>query len=130
MAATGYSATVKGGLFETVGVTTLTAMQGKSPLRRRISENFGKKSLLATRQKMRTLMGAAAGATATKTLGRIEANVELGGKRTVETETLINVATDAADITEINADFLAETSQTTFGSSPPANLDGNPLGFR
>lgn len=130
MTATLLQSTVKGGFWEVNGVSTLTGVQSKTAMRRRISEMLGKKSLLATREKMFVLMGAAAGSAVSKTLTRVEANSELGGKRNIETETLYSANSDAADITEIKADFLRETAQTTFGASPPANLDGNPLGTR
>jgi hypothetical protein len=124
------SATVKGGLFETNGVATLTPQQGKSSWRRLVSIAFGRKTMMAERSKLFALMGVAPGATASKTLGRVQAATELGGARVVEQETLYNAATDAADVTEAKQDFLGETLQTTFAASPVANLDGNPLGTR
>lgn len=130
MTATNSSASVKGGLFETNGVATLTGAQGKSPLRMHIAKMLGKKSQLMIRQKMFALMGVVAGSSAAKTLGRIQASTELGGARTIESETIGSGNTDAADVTEIKADYLGITSLTTFGSSPPANLDRNPLGTR
>jgi hypothetical protein len=130
MPATTSSATVKGGLFETNGVATLTPVQGKASWRRLVSIAFGRKTMMAERQKIFTLLGAAVGATATKTYGRVQASSELGGARVVEQETLYSAVTDAADVTEAKADFLGETLQTTFGASPVANLDGNPLGTR
>jgi len=130
MAATQSSATVKGGMFETVGVATLTGIQSKSSLRRYISQLLGKKSMFMIREKLDTLLGAASGSAALKTLGRVANSTELGGARTIETETLINANTDAADITEIRADFLGQTTLSTFGASPPANGDLNPLGTR
>lgn len=124
------TATVKGGLFETLGLTTLTQISGKNALHSNVRMNLGRKGLMALREKMETLNGAVAGSTASKTLKRVEANEELGGVRTIETETLVNTATVAGDVTEINADILAFSTKTTFGSSPTANLDGNPLGTR
>lgn len=122
-----YSATVNGGLFDN---TTLTPISGRNAVRRRIAQWFGKRQVLGLREIAETLNGAAAGSTASKTLGRIEANEELGGERTIETNTLVNRATTAADVAEINAYTLAFSSKTTFGASPVANLDGNPLGTR
>jgi hypothetical protein len=58
------------------------------------------------------------------------AAVELGGVRATEAINLINRATVAGDVTEINADILSVTTRTTFGASPPSNKDGNPLGYR
>jgi len=130
MAATNYSATIKGGFFEANNVPTLTGSRGKSPFRRLISQLLGKNGLLAERQRIRTLNGVVAGSTATKTWGRIQDSTELGGARTIETINLVNAATVSADQTEINQDFLQQTTNSTFGASPPANLDGNPLGTR
>lgn len=130
MAATNMTATVKGGFFEVNSVPTLTGIRGRSSLRRMISIALGKQGMLPERQKMRTLNGAVAGSTATKTWGRIAAREDLSGPSSIETINLYNAATDATDRAEINSDFYQQTTQTAFGSSPPANLDGNPLGTR
>jgi len=122
------SATVKGGFWSQYG-TTMSLINAKGPQRFRIAQWLSRKSLMALREKMETLDGAAAGSTASKTLARVEANSELGGKRTVETETLINTATVSGDITEINNDLLA-LSTRTYDSTPVANGDKNPLGTR
>lgn len=130
MSATGYSATVKGGLYETNGVTTLTPQQGKSPWRRYISQILGKKSMFMIRAKMNALTGAATGGAVSKTYGRIQDSTELGGARVIEQQVLASGVSDAADVTEIKGDFFNHTALTTFGSSPPINLDRNPLGTR
>ena len=122
MAAT---ATVKGGLF--ADVSPLVSVQGTNSLRRIAAMALGTKSLRALREKMLTLNGATAGSTALETNGRVEANAELGGKRTIESETLVNAATVAGDVTEINADIL-EMSGNTYDSTPVVNKDGSPLG--
>lgn len=123
------TATVLGGFWPVNGVTSLTQLS-KGSARRLAAQLLDGKSSMPLRQIMRTLDGAVAGSTATKTLSRIENNTELGGKRTVETETLISRATVAGDITTINADVLSLTGRTTSGSSPIANGDLNPLGYR
>jgi hypothetical protein len=79
---------------------------------------------------MSVLDGAAAGSAALKTITRVEPNVELGGARVIETVNLVNRNTAAGDTTEIEATINAYTTKTTFGASPVANLDGNPLGTR
>lgn len=123
------TATVKGGLFPEVGVTSLASIQGSGPGVRQISQILSRKGLRELRRRAYTLDGVVAGSTATETVKRIEASAELGGKRTIETETLVGRATISADITEINADLLSSlTSRTTLAS--PANKDGNPLGTR
>lgn len=123
------TATVLGGFWPTNGVTNLT-QQSKGSARRLVSQILDGKSAMPLRALMRALDGVAAGATASKTLTRIENNSELGGKRVVETETLISRATVAGDVTTINADVLSLTARTTSGSSPVANGDLNPLGYR
>ena len=122
-------ATVKGGFWEQYG-STVTQVQGTGALRRHIARMLSRKGVQDLRARMTALDGVAAGANATKTQPRVEPNVELGGKRTIETETLINRNTTAADIVVIEADVNTYSTRTTFGASPPANLDGNPLGTR
>lgn len=127
---TGATATVKGGFWPVNGVTSVASISGKGPWRRRVAQAFDTYGLMDQRALAVALDGVVAGSNATKTLGRIENNVELGGKRVVETNTLVNRNTTAGDVTEENADFFTLTSRTTKGSSPPANKDGNPLGTR
>lgn len=123
------TATVKGGLFEQYGNTLVTS-RGRGAMRRRAAQALDSLGTLELRARMSALDGVAAGATATKTQTRIEANSEQGGLRAIETVNLINRATTAGDITEIEATVNSLSSKTTFGASPPANLDGNPLGTR
>lgn len=130
MATNTATATVKGGLFETNGVLSLASMSGESGARRLIREIMGDRSMLPVRELFRALTGAVAGTVATKTITRVQASSELGGKRAIETQTLVNRATTAADVTEFKDNFLAMTGKTTYGSSPVANKDGNPLGTR
>lgn len=122
-------ATIKGGFWETNGVAALSSMQGVGPWRRTVAQAFGKKGLLGSRELFRVLTGAVAGTNATKTYSRIQASTELGGKRVVETETLVNRVTAAGDVTEFRHDFLAMAANT-FTASPVANGDHNPLGTR
>lgn len=127
---TGATAQVKGGFWPQNGVTSLASISGKGAQRRVIAQMFDAKGQFDQRALLTALDGVVPGSNATKTLSRIEANVELGGKRVVETETLINRNTAAGDVTELNADYLTMTSRTSFGGSPKPNLDGNPLGTR
>jgi hypothetical protein len=95
-----------------------------------IAMGFDTNGLFGMRAIATALDGVAPGAAALKARTRVEANVELGGKRTIETINLVNRNTAAADVTEINADFLTLTTRTSFGASPIVNKDGNPLGTR
>lgn len=121
------TATVKGGFFAQYA-STYTPIQNRAGGLRYAKQYLGDRSLLALRQIARTLNGAVAGSVATKALTRIEANVEMGGKRTVESVNLVNRATTAADVTELNDYLYSMTSKTTMAS--PVNKDGNPLGTR
>jgi hypothetical protein len=69
---------------------------------------------LKDRELVRTLLGAAAGSTATKTYKRIVHSLtELGGKRLMETVTLVGRATTSADVTNLNAKIFAFASTPT-----------------
>jgi hypothetical protein len=127
------TATVLGGFWPNNGVSSLASIAGAlGDDRKLISQMMDGRSLRSLRARIRALNGAAPGATATATVAEIDGSTpELGGVRTINTVNLINRATTSADVTEINntlADIL--TGLTTFGNSPPANLDGNPLGTR
>jgi len=119
------TATVKGGFWPTNGVGSLASMSGKGT-RRRVAFWISRKGSYDDREILRTLDGAVPGTTATKTLTRVEANVELGGKRVIEVETLVNRATTAADVTETKADFLSLSARTT--KAAQVNLNRSPLG--
>lgn len=58
-----------------------------------------------------TLVGAAAGGTAELTQSRVaHSTTELGGVRTIETQTLVNRATDADDVTDLKG-YLSTDSE-------------------
>lgn len=124
------SATVKGGFWEQNGGSPYTQASGRGDERRRVALWLGKKGTLSLRAKLNALIGAAAGGAAVKTYARIANAVELGGKRTIETENLGTAATTAGDVAELKADLTTLTTRTSFGASPPANKDLNPLGTR
>lgn len=123
-------ATVLGGFWPANGVTSLSGVSGEGTGRRLIARTFGRRGLLAMREITRALVGVAPGGTATKTITRVSASQEMGGARPIETVTLVNRATTSGDQAEIIADFLTQSSRTTFGSSAPINGDRNPLGTR
>jgi hypothetical protein len=124
------TATVLGGFFPVNGVNSLSSMSGEDGQRRGIAQFFSDQGLLAVREVAFALVGAAPGATATKTRTRVAPSTELGGLRAIETVNLVNRVTTAADVTEIKNDFLRFSTRTTFGATPPSNLDQNPLGTR
>jgi hypothetical protein len=125
------TATVKGGLFETANVSSLTQVGSPGNARRVISQQMTDSGMAAVREKEVTLNGAAAGSAAVATRARVEANVELGGKRTIEQFSVVNANTVAGDVTDVTNTMLKPLNErTSFGSSPPENKDGNPLGTR
>src|SRR6478609_9777111 len=98
-------AQVKGGFWSQYGVS-LSSISGKGYARRVIASLLGRKQNMALREIMETLDGVAAGSAASKTLSRVANSTELGGMRTIETETLVSRNTTAGDVTTINADLL------------------------
>lgn len=126
---TGATAAVKGGFWPENGVVSLSSSSGKGPGRRRIAQLLGTKGMRADRELLLTLTGAAAGSAASDTNSRVEASTELGGRRTIETETLVGRNTTAGDATELVADLMT-LSTRTYDPTPVANGDGNPLGTR
>lgn len=124
------TATVKGGFFEQNGGSPYAQVSGRGDERRRVAIWLGKKGTLAIRAQLAALIGAAAGGAVSKTYGRVANAVELGGKRTIESEVLASGVTTAAQVTELKADLTTLTTRTSFGASPPANKDLNPLGTR
>lgn len=119
------TATIKGGFWEVNLTPSLVSISGKNSNRRLVSYALGRKSTYGLREIVRTLDGAVAGTVATKALNRIQNNSELGGKRTVETETLISRATTAQDITDTKADLFSLSARTT--KAAQTNLNRNPL---
>jgi hypothetical protein len=122
-------ANVKGGLFgDSFGLVQLTQVSGRGSTRNNISRRFGRQTMLPLRQILRALDGVAPGATATKQFPTIDPSVELGGKRSITNNYLVNRATTAADQTETLNDLLTYSTRTTFGANPPPNKDGSPFG--
>lgn len=76
-----------------------------------------------------SLVASGVGGTAAATYGEIEPNVEMGGRRTILSTSIINRATTASDISDVR-ETLTSLSSDTHVPSPPANLDRNPLGTR
>lgn len=122
-------ATVLGGFWSQYA-PTLSQIQGTGSARRRAAQALNHKGVYDLRARMTALDGVAPGAAATKNYTRIVAAEDLSGVRAIETQVLINRVTVAGDVTIIEADINTFSTKTTFGASPPANLDGNPLGTR
>lgn len=125
----GTTAIVKGGLFEQYG-STVSSISVTEAGKRRAAQALSQKGQWSLRERAETLNGVAPGAPAVKTNARVQASEELGGKRVIENEVLVNRNTTTADQTELNDDVFSLSNKTTFGSNPPANKDGNPLDTR
>jgi hypothetical protein len=122
-------AQVKGGFWPDNGVSVLTQISGVGNGRGDVARALNKKNMLATREKLDTLLGVAPGQPAVATRTYVANSEELGGKRAIATETLINRNTTAADVTELRNDLLTYSTRT-YDTTPVPNLDGNPLGTR
>ena len=84
-------------------------------LRKRIARLLDQRGMRKDRQLVNILLGAAAGSTATATNKRVaHSTSELGGLRTIETETLVNRATTAADDTDLTTNLLTYASRPTY----------------
>lgn len=76
------------------------------------------------RELLDTLIGAAAGGTASLTQKRIQhSRVELGGVRVVETQTMINRASTATDVTNLK-EYLSDRSNPATAYEPDLAGDG------
>jgi len=122
------TATVKGGLFGQYG-SSLVQIWPYSSSRRLARQALSRYGTMKLRENMETLNGVAPGSAASKVLSRVANSEELGGVRAIESYTFATGNTTAANVTEIN-DTVLSLSSKTYDSTPPANLDGNPLGTR
>lgn len=87
-------------------------IQDQSSFRKQIARLLDRKQLRKDRALISTLLGAAAGSAASATLKRVaHSTSELGGVRTIETETLVSRNTTAADDTELTTDYLTYSSR-------------------
>jgi len=123
------SVTVRGGFWETNGVSTLTLHDGPDASGQSIrAPALWIRLEQQLRQIMRALNGVAPGALASFSYPWVEANVELGGARNVVSNTLINRVTTAADVTFLSTFLLGFGGLKSAVNVP--NGDGNPLGTR
>lgn len=122
--------TVKGGFWEKNGVSLLVSCDTTRPVRRIAAQALNKRGNFGNRQSMFALNGIAPGGAISKNLTRVAHSQELGGVRAIETEVIVSGVTTSGVRDQINRNFLTFTTNTTFGATPPPNLDGNPLGTR
>lgn len=119
-------ASVKGGFWPENSVNTLSQVSGVGSARRRAAQALATKGTMALRELMETLNGTAAGSAALKQLSRVAHSEELGGVRTIETESLVDRVSAADDESAIDADILS-LSTRTYDPTPVTNGNGNPL---
>lgn len=87
-------------------------IQDRSNFRKIIARMLNLKQNRRDRALLNSLLGAATGANATALLKRVAADrLENGGKRTIETETLVNRNTTAADVTDFKTNLLTYNSR-------------------
>lgn len=105
--------TIKGTDFWGAGAYTF--IRPKQSLRKVVARLLNQKSMRSDRALINTLLGTVAGSTATDTMKRVEhSQTELGGKRVIETETIVNRATTAADDTDLTGAYLTYASRPTY----------------
>lgn len=123
IAFTGYSNTLGSGAANqpaTVGAVYCNGVFQHDDKIAKVLRNGGMS--LAMRQLLITLMGAATGATATKTKPQVQAQIGApGGLVTVEVVNLVNRVTTAADVTT----FLALLNRNVFPATYAPDLSGN-----
>lgn len=120
---TGYSPTLGNGDAVTPGTSGYVYSNGITQGDAQLARLFrnGAANSAAVRV-MYTLLGAAVGGTATKTVARVQAVVGgAGGAMPIETINLVNRVTTAADLTAVQALF----NRTTFPATYVADASGN-----
>jgi hypothetical protein len=113
------------GLFNGVHGEDHSLLVNETNLKTKVTNAFRRLGLRKEKALLASLIGAAAGGTATLTRGRIEAITSdegLGGVRTVETVTDINRATTAADVTALKEVLAGRSVQP---DSYDVELSGN-----
>lgn len=119
--ATGFS-----GLFDTIQPTGLTLLDTQN-IERRIARIFRNEGAREVSEIMQTLNGAAVGQTAAASYSRVDHTVDPGnsvvngGARTIESVTVINRVTTAADQTRVNDILTENRAPDTY----PVDLSGN-----
>ena len=116
--------TVKSGFWS----NTYSFNKGRSPNERRIARLLNKHGQHVVRELATTLNGATAGSTALKQRARKQAVAgQQGGAQTIETQDLVNRATTAADLANLNT-YLFTYPNYANDATIPSNGDGNPRG--
>lgn len=122
------------GMFDGQQGTNYSLLVNKAPLRKRVSRTFREVGSFSFRQLMLTLNGVVAGSTATKSMSRAKEEAVAGlaasngGKRTIESRSLINRATTAADVTAISNMLQDQTDPSSYPTDKSGNGGGGQLG--
>jgi hypothetical protein len=102
-------------------------------LRKRVSRLFHTRSLAVMKELMLTLNGAASGEEAGTNYTRVKhlqgLTNELGGKRAIETITLLNRVTTAADESDIDAMLTLNYQPSPYPADLSGNGGGGKLGY-
>lgn len=120
------------GLFDTIQPTGHTLLDTQ-PLRKTISRVMRTRGARKIKELMLTLNGAAAGEAALDTYSRVEHTEDAGnpaaygGARTIETVTVINANTAAADETAIDNMLEEEFVPATYPADASSNGGGGKL---
>jgi hypothetical protein len=120
---TGYTNTLGSGAANQSGTSGFVMFNGTQQGDDRIAKMFRNGEMTAgVTQLLYTLLGVAPGAVATKTYPRVQGQTGApGGLQTIETVTVVNRATTAADLTA----FQALLRRVTGPPSYPVDLSGN-----
>jgi hypothetical protein len=121
------------GLFDGVHGQSYTLTNSRSALQREISNVFEKFGGQVDSALAIALCGAAPGATATRTRSRIRRdaasnNFDLGGRAIIETQTMINRTTNAADRTALQLMFNNVYAPTVYPIDRSGNGGGGKAG--
>lgn len=131
---TGFSPTLGTPDASTPATTGYAQFNGMNQEDNRISRALYQGNNRVLRRLMITLLGAAAGATATENRSRVQAlpsnfsPLDYGGLVPIETVALINRATTAADITNTVA-TISRSYTPTYAADASGNGGGGHLGF-
>lgn len=113
------------GLWDGVFSGGHSLLVNKCNLRNLVANHMRKRGMAKDRELITTLLGAAAGETASlaeKRVAAVAGGENLGGVRTIETNTIINRATTAADVTAMN-DYLSNINDRA--PTYPGDKSGN-----
>lgn len=118
--------------FQIDGVGTDYAIQGSQPThRKRLSRMMKRQATRKISELLDTLIGAAAGSTASASVKQVDHDADPGnpvvngGVRTINTVSLINRATTAADVADLKSFLTIGGSEAQRDPTYPTDASGN-----